>query len=256
MGELIDLNSRAITDADIPAAIARDQEYLLADAAHANATDPHAQYLNQTRGSTQITAAINTHLAASDPHPQYRQSSSAYFTSAPLPTANIAGNSIAFSWNSVQSGFGIAEICNYAGLGGGDAFNFFRMGGNAVASPTLSHRVSRIDVAGSYIQVSDKRLKSNFSSAPGLEALIKLEPLRYTHWECQGFDEKNQTLKLGEFFTHKLGFLAQDVQKILPEAVQTPASLEELYGIDYNCILACAVQAIKDLELRVKNLES
>jgi len=41
---------RAIADADIPAAIARDAEFAAADAAHAAAIDPHPQYLTQTEG--------------------------------------------------------------------------------------------------------------------------------------------------------------------------------------------------------------
>ncbi|MEG4329389.1 hypothetical protein, partial [Microcoleus sp. herbarium5] len=94
MGELINLNpGTGITDADIPAAIARDTEYQAADAAHVAATDPHTQYLNTARGDaryrrsaaaltdgdipsviardTEVTAAITAHTSAADPHPQY-----------------------------------------------------------------------------------------------------------------------------------------------------------------------------------------
>lgn len=46
MGELIDLNPKsALADADIPGSIARDTEFGAADLAHANAVDPHGQYL-------------------------------------------------------------------------------------------------------------------------------------------------------------------------------------------------------------------
>lgn len=174
---------------------------------------------------------------------------------APLPTANTAGNSFVVSWNSVQPGQGIAELCNYAGLGGGDAFNFFRMPGNADAPPTISNRVSRIDTNGGYIQTSDKRVKSDFSSAPGLSVLLALSPQRYRHWECLGIDDK-KILKLGENFKEKIGFIAQEVQKVLPQAVPTTGSEEELYGIDVSVIVACAVQAIKDLEAQVQELRS
>ncbi|MEG4944631.1 hypothetical protein, partial [Microcoleus sp. F4-D5] len=123
----------ALTDADIPSVIARDSEVTAAINAHLAAADPHAQYLLQSEGDA-----------------RYRQSSTAFFATAPLPTANVAGNSIAFSWNSVEQGLGIAELCNYAGLGGGDAFNFFRLPGNSVSTPTLSNRVARIDISGAY----------------------------------------------------------------------------------------------------------
>ncbi len=50
MGELTNLNSRSIVDADIPAAIARDSEVTAAINAHTAAADPHAQYLVQSEG--------------------------------------------------------------------------------------------------------------------------------------------------------------------------------------------------------------
>jgi hypothetical protein len=51
MGELINLNPKvALVDADFPAAITRDSEYLAADAAHTAATDPHPFYLTQVEG--------------------------------------------------------------------------------------------------------------------------------------------------------------------------------------------------------------
>jgi len=207
------------------------------------------------RAPQAVSTKDSEHREATDPHPQYRLNSTALFTSVGFPTASVAGNSIALSWNSVQPGLGIAEICNFRGLGGG-GFDFFMMGGNPVQTPQVSHRVARIDASGSFIQTSDKRLKSNFTKSPGLEALVVLEPLKYTHWTCAGFDPKSQLLiKQGKFFTHKLGFLAQDVQKVLPEAVLIPSSEEEVWGIDYNCLLTCAIQSIKDLKTEIDNLK-
>lgn len=174
---------------------------------------------------------------------------------APLPTASLGGNSFATSWNSVQLGQGIAELCNYAGLGGGDAFNFFRMPGNADAVPTLTNRVSRIDINGAYVQTSDSRVKSGFLPAPGLSVILALLPQKYQHWECLGIDE-NKTLKLGKTFKNKIGFVAQDVQKILPEAVPITGSEEELYGIDYSQFIPVLVQAIQELEGQVKELRA
>ncbi len=92
MGELIDLNPRkTLTDADIPAAIARDTETAAAVAAHAAAVDPHPVYLTQIEGDgrywqsataladadipaaiardAETAAAIAGHVAVSDPHP-------------------------------------------------------------------------------------------------------------------------------------------------------------------------------------------
>lgn len=227
---------RAIADSDIPAAIARDTELITALAAHTNATDPHPAYLTQGEGDA-----------------KYRLNSTAFFNTTPFPLASIAGNSIAFSWNSVEAGYGTAELCNYAGLGGGDAFNFFRMPGYAATSPTISNRIARIDLNGGYIQTSDKRVKTDFSQAPGLNVILALSPQKYQHWECLGVDEK-KSLKLGKNFKIKIGFVAQDLQKTLPEAVAETRSEEELYGIDYSVIVACAVKAIQELEAQVQEV--
>jgi hypothetical protein len=309
-----------VTEQSIPPEIARDSEFIAADAAHVKATDPHLQYATQSRGDaryrqkdTQIftssvkSVGISTGPIASVDNSatnrcghevQGASSSSAAYMSfhrpgswgihfgldtnnqlcvggwslgnfsyrilhegipnmakVPLPTANVAGNSAVLSWNSVQPGQGIAELCNYSGLGGGDTVNFFRMPGNADATPTISNRVSRIDIGGAYIATSDERVKSDFSQPGGLEIILKLAPQKYKRWDCLGFDEKNKTLKLGKTYTKKIGFLAQEVQKILPEAVSTPLSEKELYGIDHSCILACAVRAIQELQLQIQELQ-
>ncbi|MCC3532576.1 MAG: hypothetical protein JGK21_31945 [Microcoleus sp. PH2017_22_RUC_O_B] len=90
MGELINLNSRNITDADIPAAITRDTETAAAIAAHEAKTDPHPVYLTQAEGDgryrqtavalvdadipaaiardLEVTAAVDLHTRAVDLH--------------------------------------------------------------------------------------------------------------------------------------------------------------------------------------------
>ena len=174
----------------------------------------------------------------------------------PLVASNIAGNSFSLSWNSVESGLGIAEFCNYSGNGGGDAFNFFRMSGISTQAPTIANRIGRIDVYGSYLQTSDKRVKSDFLPAPGINAILALSPQKYKHWECLGFDNDKKALKLGKLFSYKIGFIAQEVQKIIPEAVRPTITEDELHSIDYNIIVACAIQAIQDLESQMRELRS
>jgi hypothetical protein len=84
---------RAIADSDLPQSITRDSEFTAADTVHANASDPHPQYLLQSEGDVryrltsvalvdaeipstiardaEVTAAINAHLTVADPHSQY-----------------------------------------------------------------------------------------------------------------------------------------------------------------------------------------
>lgn len=48
-----------INEAQIPAPIARDAEYIAADTAHVNATDPHLQYPTQARGDARYVRHLN-----------------------------------------------------------------------------------------------------------------------------------------------------------------------------------------------------
>jgi hypothetical protein len=221
---------RAITDL-----IARDVEFQAADAAHLTDADPHPIYLTEGEANN-IFHRGGTHLP--------------FFARAGMSPAIAPGavNSVGLSWNSIQPGFGIGELTNYCGGGAGDTFNFFRLPGTPTAAATISNRVARIDINGAYIQVSDERLKSNFSQAPGLKVILALKPQKYQHWECLGCDsDDKKILKIGRRFKEKIGFIAQELQKVLPEAVPATASEDELYGIDIACVVACSVQAIKEL---------
>jgi hypothetical protein len=237
MGELINIAGQ-VSDSQIPQAIARDTETAAAIAAHEGKLDPHPVYLTQDEADV-----------------RYRQSSTStpIYTGSALPAANVAGNSIGLGWNSVQPGLGIAELCNYSGTGGGDAFNFFRTPGNATSPPTLSQRVARIDISGAYIQSSDARLKSHFSEAPGLKVIMALNPVRYKHWDCIG---EGTSLKLEKNCLHKIGFVAQEVKQHIPEAVPATSSETELYGLDYSCIIACLVRAVQEQQHLIDELRT
>jgi hypothetical protein len=169
-----------------------------------------------------------------------------------LPPASVGANSCGIGYNAT----GTAEICDYAGSGTGDAFNFYRVPGSPGGPISLANRIGRIDITGSYIQNSDRRLKSNFSPAPGLEAILKLKPLSYSHGTCDGFDKLNQSLKLGKYSVKKIGFVAQDVMPIIPEAVQVPSNNEMPWGIDYYCILSVAVRAIQEQQEQITDLQA
>ena len=222
---------------------AKNQDIATAIANHETAPD-HTQFLTKLEANS-IYYRGGTHL------PFFAR---AAMSAAIAPTAV---NSIGLSWNSVQVGQGIAEFCNYAGGGSGDAFNFFRLPSNPSAGPTLANRIARIDINGAYIQVSDGRLKSNFLPAPGLQELMKLSPQRYVHWECLGCDEDDKSImRIGKRYTRKIGFIAQELRKILPEAVPATMADEELYGIDYTVIVACLVQAVKDLNDEIIKLKN
>jgi hypothetical protein len=93
---------------------------------------------------------------------------------------------------------------------------------------------------GHYNYTSDKRLKTEIArleSGGALDKIIKLDPVLY-EW-----NELSQQGGMG------LGFFAQEVEKIIPEAVMVTGDgvVENELSLNYNTIFTTAVGAIKDL---------
>ena len=87
---------------------------------------------------------------------------------------------------------------------------------------------------------SDKRLKDNITPITyGLNEVLQLNPV--------SFDWKNDNNKNKQF-----GFIAQEVQKVMPEAVIEG----EYLGLEKDAIYTALVNAIKELEARLKTLEN
>jgi hypothetical protein len=83
-------------------------------------------------------------------------------------------------------------------------------------------------------QVSDKRMKTNIEPIVG--ALSTLCELKGVHYD------------FGASQVPSIGFIAQEVHKVLPEAVHTenPA----LWSVDYSKIIPLLVEAVKELAAR------
>ncbi len=102
--------------------------------------------------------------------------------------------------------------------------------------------------ANAWMTYSDARVKSHITGISGAEALAKiaaLRPVYYLHhssrWTPAG---KLERLEEGEY---RYGFIAQELMKILPEAVYVPEdTTKDLYGVNYSeliPILTAALQA-------------
>lgn len=102
---------------------------------------------------------------------------------------------------------------------------------------------------------SDKRLKSVVDSSLNFLNVIKqINPVKFT-W-------KNTENK-----TEYVGFLAQDLFNVVPEAVypgdvneptvdQNNIKVENQWGVDYSYLVSYAIGAIKELSAKVDELES
>ena len=97
-----------------------------------------------------------------------------------------------------------------------------------------------ITANGDVIAFSDKRLKENIKPIDNaLKKITKLEGVSYNRIDI---DDKS----------NKVGFIAQDVKKVLPEVV---SDNEKYLGVNYGNITAVLVEAIKELKAEVDSLK-
>jgi hypothetical protein len=97
-------------------------------------------------------------------------------------------------------------------------------------------------------QTSDKRLKTNITPIP--DPLRTLQGIRGVHFTWKNNEEED------------IGFLAQEVDKVLPIAVAKPTSVEgeaeatdDYWRVSYIKVVPVLVEAVKKLEDRIRELE-
>ena len=97
------------------------------------------------------------------------------------------------------------------------------------------------DGTGDWIAGSDIAYKKNIVDLKkyGLNEVLNLKPVSFIHKQ-----DKNNKIQLG--------FIAQDVKKFIPEVVDGE---EGSYGLEYNRLIPVLVNAIKELNQKIKILE-
>ena len=88
--------------------------------------------------------------------------------------------------------------------------------------------------ASGYFSNSDARLKKGITDLThGLNDVLKLRPVTYK-WDRKGSDHRVE-----------VGFLAQDVQRLIPEVVMARGP-EKMLSLNYDALLPVAIKAIQD----------
>ena len=99
-----------------------------------------------------------------------------------------------------------------------------------------------IDISGSLNQSSDRRLKTNITTlTSGLAMVNQLRGVRF-NWKAEN--------RKGE----KIGFIAQEVEQVLPELVKTREN--GFKGVNYAEMTAVLVEAVKELSKQIEELKS
>tara|TARA_B100000683_G_scaffold77594_1_gene76761 strand:+ start:490 stop:3843 length:3354 start_codon:yes stop_codon:yes gene_type:complete len=113
--------------------------------------------------------------------------------------------------------------------------------GIGTSTPTEKLEVSGNVLASNVSVSSDARFKENISSISG--ALDKVEALNgvYFDWRSNEFKDRNFDQN------RQIGFIAQDLEKIIPEVVKTDS--QGWKSVSYDKMTALLVEAIKEMKL-------
>jgi hypothetical protein len=105
-------------------------------------------------------------------------------------------------------------------------------------------------IVTTFTAVSDERLKISTLYLGGLEELLGITPIRY-RWNAKGQELSGQT---GD--RDYIGFSAQNVEKSIPEAIQSKKGPEQYLSFDDRPVICLLVNSVKELAARVKQLEA
>lgn len=105
-----------------------------------------------------------------------------------------------------------------------------------------------VNSASNWLSTSDQRLKSNIEPITG--ALDKIKQITgYTYDKRSDLEPNEHT-----FTTHEAGLIAQEVQKVLPEAVSAIGD-DNILGVTSYAVQALQINAIKELDAKVEAQE-
>ena len=121
--------------------------------------------------------------------------------------------------------------------------------GMGLTNPTVRLQVNGDIIANSIAGSSDIRFKKNIR--PVQNALDKVKALRgvYFNWNKEVFPEKNFGAQ------DELGFIAQEVEKVVPEIVTKENTKDEYRSVKYDKLVALLVEAIKEQQKQIDSLK-
>jgi hypothetical protein len=130
----------------------------------------------------------------------------------------------------------------YAVNMGLDTDNVLRIGGWSAAANRLQMDMSgNLTMAGNVTAFSDVRLKKDIETIDGaLDLVSRMRGVRFTRIEN---DERN------------VGVVAQEMLEVLPEVVQQGVGDDDTLSVAYGNLVGVLIEAIKELEARVAELE-
>jgi hypothetical protein len=121
--------------------------------------------------------------------------------------------------------------------------------GIGINNPSTKLYVSGDITANSVAGTSDRRFKTNIH--PVDNALAKVKALQgvFFNWNQKDFPEKDFGAQ------NELGFIAQEVEQIVPEIVVKDKTKEEYRSVKYDKLVALLVEAMKEQQKQIEQLQ-
>ena len=130
------------------------------------------------------------------------------------------------------------------------ASNLLFYNNNGNVNNLILYANGNYDFAGS--DVSDRRLKQDIEDINfGLDEIMALSPKSY-HLKSEDNTDGENRITLRK----RYGFIAQEVQPILPDAITGQETETDYLGLDYNGVLAVAIKAIQEQQATITSLQT
>ncbi|MGI4869559.1 MAG: tail fiber domain-containing protein [Janthinobacterium lividum] len=114
-----------------------------------------------------------------------------------------------------------------------------------------------ISNTGVYSALSDRRVKTNITPlAQGLRTVLALRPVSYDFHPSRRLDNGVVTFLPDDRPVRALGFVAQDLYQVVPEAVEKPADERRaFYTVSYTTLVPVLTQAIQEQQAQIEALK-
>jgi hypothetical protein len=124
------------------------------------------------------------------------------------------------------------------------ASNTIQLGNGSITQVITSGTVT---ASGTTLS-SDLRLKSNVVPlSEGLNSIMKLNPVHYT---------KKTSLAATAYTLEENGFIAQEIQKVLPFIVKEGDGIDKLLSVDYTSLIALLTKAIQEQQQQIQHQQT
>jgi hypothetical protein len=116
-------------------------------------------------------------------------------------------------------------------------------------TPSVRLQVAGDIIANSIAGSSDARFKTNITPIENpLQKVLQLRGVNFD-WNKKAFPDRSFSE------SNAIGFIAQEVEKVLPEVVQTEKTAEGYKAVQYDKVVALLVEAIKEQQKQIDGLK-